>query len=151
MRFSLISLAAIVPLATAHFHLQYPVSRGFVEDTMPEFPCGGRPQSSNRTQLPLSGSFPVALSMGHSQTAVEVLLALGSNPGDNYNITLVPTFQVNGLGAFCLPHIEISEQLLGMNLTDGMNATIQVQTNGDPTGGLYAVSSDSIELSLNDS
>ena len=25
----------------------------------------------------------------------------------------------------------------GLNITDGMNATIQVQTNGDPDGGLY--------------
>lgn len=106
---------------------------------MPNFPCGGMSQSSNRTQLPISGSFPVALSMGHIQTAVEVLIALGSEPGDNYNITLVPTFQVNGLGAFCLPHVDIGEALLGVNITDGMNATVQVQTNGDPSGGLYAV------------
>ncbi|CEJ59668.1 Putative GPI anchored protein [Penicillium brasilianum] len=95
-------------------------------------------QSSNRTQIPISGSFPVALKMGHSQTAVEVLLALGSNPGDNYNITLVHTFQVTGLGAFCLPHVEFSDDILGVNITDGLNATLQVQSNGDPSGGLYA-------------
>jgi hypothetical protein len=78
--------------------------------------------------------------MGHTQTAVEILIALGSEPGDNYNVTLVPTFQINGLGAFCLPHVDFSEALLGANITDGMNATVQVQSNGDPTGGLYAVS-----------
>lgn len=139
MKFPLLSLA-LAPLAAAHFQLQYPTSRGFDEDTMPEFPCGGMSQSSNRTQLPISGSFPVALKMGHSQTAVEVLLALGSNPGDNYNITLVHTFQVTGLGAFCLPHVEFSSDVLGVNITDGMNATLQVQSNGDPSGGLYAVS-----------
>jgi hypothetical protein len=78
--------------------------------------------------------------MGHIQTAIEVLIALGSEPGDNYNVTLVPTFQINGLGAFCLPHVDFSEALLGANITDGMNATVQVQSSGDPTGGLYAVS-----------
>jgi hypothetical protein len=139
MKSSLLTLA-LAPLATAHFLLQYPTSRGFDEDTMPEFPCGGMSQSSNRTQLPISGSFPVALKMGHSQTAVEVLLALGSNPGNNYNITLVKTFQVTGLGEFCLPHVEFSADTLGVNITDGMNATLQVQSNGDPSGGLYAVS-----------
>lgn len=139
MKFSLLTLA-LAPLATAHFLMQYPTSRGFDEDIMPEFPCGGMSQSSNRTQLPISGSFPLALKMGHSQTAVEVLLALGSNPGDNYNVTLVHTFQVVGLGEFCLPHVEFSSDVLGVNITDGMNATIQVQSNGDPSGGLYAVS-----------
>ncbi|OOQ85173.1 GPI anchored protein [Penicillium brasilianum] len=137
MKFPLLTLA-LAPLAAAHFQLQYPTSRGFDEDTMPDFPCGGMSQSSNRTQIPISGSFPVALKMGHSQTAVEVLLALGSNPGDNYNITLVHTFQVTGLGAFCLPHVEFSDDILGVNITDGLNATLQVQSNGDPSGGLYA-------------
>ena len=140
MKFSILSLAAIVPFAAAHFKLNYPTSRGFNEDTMPNFPCGGMSQSSNRTQLPLSGgSFPVAIEMHHAQTAVEVLLSLGNDPGDNFNIVLEPTFGVTGLGAFCLPHVAINEKLIGRNLTDGLNATLQVQSNGDPTGGLYAV------------
>lgn len=140
MKFSLLAFTAIVPLAAAHFKLMYPTSRGSNTDTMTNFPCGGLSQSSNRTQLPLSGgSFPVALEMHHSQTAVEVLLALGNDPGDNFNIVLTPTFGVKGLGEFCLPHVEISQKLIGRNLTDGMNATLQVQTNGDPSGGLYAV------------
>ncbi|KAF7715352.1 Uncharacterized protein PECH_001416 [Penicillium ucsense] len=137
MKFSLLSLA-LAPLAAAHFHLQYPESRGFDENTMAQFPCGGLSQSANRTKVPISGSLPVSLRMGHSRTAVEVLLALGTNPGDNYNVTLVHTFQINGLGQFCLPHVDFNEKLLGVNLTDGMNATLQVQSNGDPTGGLYA-------------
>lgn len=137
---SLASLASLVPLAAAHFKLDYPPSRGFVEDTMPQFPCGGRAQSSNRTVLSLSeGSLPVALTMGHSQTAVEILLGLGNDPGSNFNITLVPTFRLTGLGSFCLPHVPLDPKVLGTNLTDGANATLQVVTNGDPTGGLYAV------------
>ncbi|KAJ5742697.1 uncharacterized protein N7511_011098 [Penicillium nucicola] len=121
MKFSILALTSVVPMAAAHFKLMYPTSRGFDEDTMPNFPCGGMSQSSNRTKLPLKGgSFPVALEMHHAQTAVE------------------PTFQVTGLGEFCLPHVTITEKLIGRNLTDGMNATLQVQTNGDPSGGLYA-------------
>lgn len=140
MKYSLFTYMAIVPLATAHFILRYPESRGSKTDSMTVFPCGSLSQSTKRTQLPLSGgSFPVAIEMHHSSTAIEVLLALGNDPGDNFNIVLEPTFGATGLGAFCLPHVAINEKLIGRNLTDGMNATIQVQTNGDPSGGLYAV------------
>lgn len=140
MKLSFLSLAALVPFAAAHFKLDYPPSRGFDEDTMPSFPCGGMSQSSKRTVLSLSeDAIPVALTMGHSQTAVQVLLGLGNDPGDNFNITLVPTFRLTGLGAFCLPHVSLDEKTLGVPLTDGMNATLQVVTNGDPNGGLYAV------------
>lgn len=135
MKLSLFSIAAIVPFVAAHFKLEYPTSRGFDEDKMPEFPCGGLPQSSNRTQLSLSAdTVPIALILGHSRTAVEVLLGLGNNPGDNYNITLAHTFGVTGLGAFCLPSVSLK----GVPLTDGLNATVQVVTNGDSGGGLYA-------------
>jgi hypothetical protein len=77
--------------------------------------------------------------MGHDETAVEVLLALGNDPSTNFNITLRPTFRIEGLGEFCLPHVVFDESVLGTNITDGMNATLQVQSNGDPSGGLYAV------------
>lgn len=140
MKFSILPLAALAPLAAAHFELKYPTSRDGTEDNMVNFPCGSAAQSTNRTQVSISaGSFPVALSMGHSQTAVEVLLALGTDPGTNFNITLHKTFEIEGLGAFCLPHITFDESILGTNITDGMNATVQVQSNGDPSGGLYAV------------
>ncbi|GFF24438.1 uncharacterized protein AFUA_6G02800 [Aspergillus udagawae] len=139
MKFSSAYLLSFAPIVAAHFHLQYPTSRGFDEDTMSTFPCGGVAQSSNRTQVSISsGSFPVALRMGHDQTAVEVLLSLGNDPGTNFNITLHPTFRLEGLGEFCLPHVVFDESVLGTNITDGMNATLQVQSNGDPSGGLYA-------------
>lgn len=139
MKLSLLTLTSLTSLATAHFHLNYPTSRGFDANKMTTFPCGDLSQSSNRTKVPLSGSFPVELMLGHSQTAVEVLLSLGNDPGDNFNIVLVPTFGVKGLGEFCLPHVSVDAAALGVNVTDGMNATVQVQTNGDPAGGLYAV------------
>lgn len=141
MKLSALSLAALTPLVAAHFKLDYPPSRGVNEDKMTEFPCGGMSVSDDRTKISLKdGSFPVALTMGHAETAVEILLALGNQPGSNYNITLKPTFRVEGLGAFCVPSIIFDEDILGTNITDGMNATVQVQSNGDPTGGLYAVS-----------
>ncbi|KAE8351367.1 putative GPI anchored protein [Aspergillus coremiiformis] len=139
MKLSILSLASLAPLVSAHFKLNYPASRGFDEDKMSQFPCGGVSQSSERTKISLSsGNFPVALSMGHAQTAVEVLLALGNDPGTNFNITLHPTFRVEGLGSFCLPNVAFQESVVGVKLKEGMNATLQVQSNGDPSGGLYA-------------
>ncbi|KAL9624750.1 MAG: hypothetical protein Q9160_001104 [Pyrenula sp. 1 TL-2023] len=72
--------------------------------------------------------------MGHDENAVQVLLGLGSDPGTNYNITLVPTFREEGLGNFCLRTVSVPTE---MGVTDGMEATLQVITNGDPNGGLY--------------
>ncbi|KAL4898754.1 hypothetical protein BDV59DRAFT_9586 [Aspergillus ambiguus] len=139
MKLALLSLASLAPLVAAHFELNYPPSRGVNEDKMTEFPCGGFAVSSNRTQISLSDpSFPVSLTMGHDETALEVLLALGNDPGSNFNITLKPTFRVEGLGSFCISSIELDSSVLGTNLTDGMNATVQVQSNGDPSGGLYS-------------
>lgn len=143
MHLPLLTLAALAPLVAAHFKLDYPKSRGVDEDKMTQFPCGGMSASSSRTKVSLSkdgsASLPVAISLGHAQTAVEVVLALGNDPGENFNVTLEPTFRVEGLGSFCLPDITFDQKKLGVNLTDGMNATVQVQSNGDPTGGLYSV------------
>lgn len=140
MKPSLLSLASLVPLVAAHFKHDYPTSRGENEDTMTTFPCGGLSPSLERTKVSLSnGTLPVAVTMGHAHTAYEVLLSLGSDPGTNFNITLVPTFGAQGLGSLCLPDVAFDEDMVGVKLTDGMNATLQVQSNGDPTGGLYAV------------
>lgn len=137
---SILLLGSILPFASAHFKLIYPESRPRNEDTMPVFPCGGVPPTGDRTKISLSdNSFPVALKMGHDETAVEMLLALGSDPGEHFNITLVPTFGLLGLGSFCLPHVSFDSSVVGTNITDGMNATLQVQSNGDPSGGLYTV------------
>ncbi|KAL2820078.1 hypothetical protein BJX63DRAFT_337525 [Aspergillus granulosus] len=131
---------SLTPLTTAHFTLDYPPPRGNNAEEMVTFPCGAfTTPSSNRTQISLSDpSFPIQLDLGHDQTAVEVLLAIGNNPGDNYNVTLHQTFRVEGLGGFCLPNIELSEEILGVELVDGLNVTLQVQTNAHPSGGLYS-------------
>jgi len=51
--------------------------------------------------------------------------------GSAFNTILRPTFKEQGLGSFCLTGLSIPSSM------DGMNATIQVVTNGDPFGGLY--------------
>lgn len=64
----------------------------------------------------------------------DALLALGNDPGSNFNITLDPTFQILGIGKFCISYLN-----LPADIKDGTNATIQIATNGDPNGGLYNV------------
>lgn len=74
--------------------------------------------------------------MEHSDSIVQVLLGIGSSPGSSFNLVLQPLIQEQGIGKFCLGNIMPPA---GMNISDGMNATLQVVTNGDPTGGLYNV------------
>ena len=127
--------AGLLPVS-AHFNLNYPAPRGFNEDNLSTGPCGGfDTPASDRTPVSTI-SLAVDLTMGHDETAIQVLLGLGDNPGNNFNITLVPTFRQEGLGEFCLREIPLPSDL---GLMDGMNATLQVVTNGDPTGGLYNV------------
>lgn len=128
-------LTALLPLASAHFRLLYPTARGFDENSLGSFPCGGQKASANRTLWPVKGG-PIQLQMGHTTSSVEVLLGLGNDVGSSFNITLVPIFQEQGLGQFCMSAVTVPSDL---NVTDGQNATIQVITNGDPSGGLYNV------------
>lgn len=133
-------LASLLPLASAHFKLTYPAARGFDEDILGTFPCGGQDTvSSNRTSWPITGA-PIQLYMGHTSAKVQVLLGLGNDPGSNFNITLMPTFQEEGPDNFCIngAAIHIPADALSL-ISEGTNATIQVVTNGDPNGGLYNV------------
>jgi len=132
-----VALLGALPLAAAHFTLDWPPARGFEPKKAGNFPCGGFDSvSSSRTDWPLNGG-PVQLNMEHSQTNIKVLLAIGSNPGNSFNIVLNPTLSQEGLGDFCIGPLSVPNNL---NISDGTPATIQVVTNGDPTGGLYQVS-----------
>ncbi|KAG4429295.1 hypothetical protein IFR05_015226, partial [Cadophora sp. M221] len=127
-------LAALTHLTTAHFNLDFPAARGFDEDKLSTFPCGGQDTPSTaRTLWPLSGG-QIALTMGHIDANVEVLIAIGNDPGSAFNTVIRPTFKEQGLGAFCMTGLEIPSALA---VAEGMNATIQVVTNGDPEGGLF--------------
>ncbi|KAF2634997.1 hypothetical protein P280DRAFT_369272, partial [Massarina eburnea CBS 473.64] len=124
---------ALLPLAAAHFILDWPTNRGFDDSKAVDFPCGGFNDVKTRTEFPLNGG-PIQLDMHHTQTQVAVYLAVGNNPGSNYNIVLRPQLTQEGLGDFCLGQINIPS---GLNISAGTNATIQVVSNGDPSGGLY--------------
>ncbi|KAF2259065.1 hypothetical protein CC78DRAFT_84597 [Lojkania enalia] len=128
------ALFSLLPLSVAHFVLTWPPSRGFDDANAVNFPCGGFDSaSSSRTDFPMSGG-PIQLDMHHTQTNLAVYLAVGSDPGNNYNITLRPTLAEEGPGNFCLGMVSVPSDL---NISDGTPATIQVVTNGDPDGGLY--------------
>lgn len=136
MHFSVLPLVALLPLASAHFTLDWPPARGFDDAKAVDFPCGGFDSvKTPRTEFPLNGG-PLQLNMHHPQTRIAVYLALGNDPGSNYNFVLVPQLMQQGLGDFCLGDVKLPS---GLNLTAGTNGTIQVVTNGDPTGGLYQV------------
>ncbi|KAK2746501.1 hypothetical protein FQN57_003127 [Myotisia sp. PD_48] len=137
-RISLLS-AALLPLTAAHFQVVEPPTRGSDTDKMTTFPCGGYDTpSSSRTQISLDDPrVAIAMKMGHDQAAVQVLLGLGNNPGSNFNISVVPTFRQMGLGDFCLSSVGLGPDVIGFEIEDGMNATLQVLSNGDPNGGLY--------------
>jgi hypothetical protein len=126
---------ALLPVS-AHFSIDYPAARGSSDDNQGSGPCGGfEAPSAERTPVSTT-SLVVAFEMGHDESAVQILLGLGDNPGNNFNITLVPTFRQEGLGKFCLGDISLPTDI---GIMDGMNATLQVVTNGDPAGGLYNV------------
>lgn len=134
MQTTLLTLGALATLTTAHFNLDYPPARGFDEDKLVQFPCGSfDTPSSNRTVWPLTGG-SIALTMGHIDANVEVLIGFGNDPSTAFNTILRPTFEETGLGSFCMTGFSLPE---GVNVTEGSNATIQVITNGDPDGGLY--------------
>ncbi|KAN0119565.1 hypothetical protein V8E51_001773 [Hyaloscypha variabilis] len=105
-----LALAALTTLASAHFNLDYPAARGFDED--------------------IRGS--IALTMGHIDANVAVYIGFGDSVGSSFNTVIRPTFTEQGLGNFCMTGIEIP----GGSALEGMNATIQVVTNGDPDGGV---------------
>ncbi|KAF2178688.1 hypothetical protein K469DRAFT_642196 [Zopfia rhizophila CBS 207.26] len=129
-----VALFALLPLSAAHFVLTWPPNRGFRDDDAVKFPCGGFDSvSSTRTPWPLNGG-PIQLDMHHTQTRIELLLAIGSEPGSNFNVVLRPTVAQEGLGDFCLGQVSVPS---GLNISDGTPATIQVVSNGDPDGGLY--------------
>ena len=94
-----------VSFATCHFQLQHPPSRaGEDEEKQRTFPCGGFDTVKGRTQFPLTGG-SIHLEMGHDRRLVEVLLALGNDPGDSFNIVWKPIIQEEGTGEFCLQNL----------------------------------------------
>ncbi|KAL8982517.1 MAG: hypothetical protein Q9205_002989 [Flavoplaca limonia] len=133
MKLILLTLSFLPSLISAHFTLEFPPAREADEEQQGTFPCGGAAVSTDRTAWPLDGG-SIQMTMGHDRSAVQVLLALGNDPGSSFNTVLVPTIQEEGLGKFCLSGVRVPEDL---GVMDGDNATIQVVTDSHITGGLY--------------
>jgi hypothetical protein len=132
----LLAIALLLPLTSAHFTLNYPPSRDSSAESGVDAPCGGKSQGE-RTPVPLNSdrSVPIALEMGHDESVIQILMSLAENPDeDQFNITLERTFSQTGLGDFCLPAVVVPSEV-----KVGDNATVQVVTDGEGGGGLYAV------------
>jgi hypothetical protein len=126
-------LAGLVGLANAHFQLQFPSPRGkFDEDNEPKFCDGYDTASKNRTQFPLSGGF-FTLNSEHAKWTSGVLLSTAQNPTsfDGFS-QLVPFFQLEGEGVFCIPLNLASAP----SVQEGSNVTIQIVFDGGD-GNLY--------------
>lgn len=72
---------------------------------------------------------------------IEVLIGFGNDIGDGFSTVLRKTFAENGKGSFCMKGFSVEGLGMGgWNVSEGMNATIQVVTGGEGGGGLYNVS-----------
>lgn len=129
-------LLGLLPIASAHFALNFPAARGDDDTNQATFPCGGYPDVAERTPVSLS-SIPLSMELGHTENYVSVFLAIGNEPGESFNVTLWPTVLEQGPGDFCWQSIPIPENL---TIEEGTNATVQVITNGHDGSGLYNVS-----------
>lgn len=129
-------LLTLLPLASAHFALNFPAARDDDDTNQGTFPCGGHDVVGQRTSVSLD-SISLSMELGHSENYVSVFLAIGNEPGDSFNVTLWPTAHEQGPGDFCWQSIPIPENL---TIEEGTNATIQLITNAHDGGGLYNVS-----------
>ncbi|ESZ91486.1 hypothetical protein SBOR_8147 [Sclerotinia borealis F-4128] len=127
-------------------HYRYPLRAGHIfpphpphRPLPPPSPRGGQNTiSSKRTLWPLAGG-SIALDMKDASANVEVLIGYGNDVGGDCNTVFRQTFAEEGMGSFCLRDLLVNGNGMGGgNVTEGMNATIQVVTGGGGmSGGLY--------------
>lgn len=95
-------LVALLPIASAHFLLDSPPSRGFDDAKIGTFPCGGFDTvQSTRAAFPISNG-QIALTMADPTADIEVLIGVGNTVGNGFNTVIRQTFAQTGLGAFCM-------------------------------------------------
>ena len=108
---------ALASVATAHFVLNYPTSRGFDDELEPQAPCGGfNTVNSTRSSFQLSGG-QYQINSRHATANVEVHF---SSNGQNFSSQAVQSYTITGLGTACLSLPQLS------GYSAGDNATLQV-------------------------
>jgi hypothetical protein len=123
-------LAALATSASAHFVINYPADRGNSWNTQFQFPCGGMPQTTNRSAWPTNGG-AISLVPLHDFAFTTINIAIGEHIQETtdvnrYNHVMKPIFnQTGGNGTFCLPKLNIPPSLKPL-VKAGVNATIQV-------------------------
>ncbi|KAJ9100908.1 hypothetical protein QFC20_005324 [Naganishia adeliensis] len=130
----LVSLLA-ASSAFAHYTLDFPESRGFVDEDEVKF-CGGfNSPSSTRTSFPLSGNAPVQWDSHHAIGTVGIYISTKENPTNwsDFSTTMAKNWFTGPNGAACA---NIDMGTLNMNLTNGSLVTIQMVANGGD-GNLY--------------
>jgi len=171
----LIAVVAVLESARAHTVITYPGWRGnnlHLNGTAPQdcpeclgidyfdngtvyfpwgqqwmYPCGGMPQSTNRSYWPVSGG---ALSLqpgwfpGHSKAFMYVNIGIqeiGQAAPPNMSHPVVPPFEITGptndefAGQFCLPQIGMPANV---SLQVGQNITLQVVELAQHGAALYS-------------
>ncbi|KAI9261825.1 hypothetical protein EDC94DRAFT_541039 [Helicostylum pulchrum] len=121
--------AGVLQIASAHFELKYPTTRGFDETKEPTFPCGGSDTVENRTQIPLKNAF-VEIDSGHTSYSYVVNVVAKNDPTtadfSTSELVQVSSGTRSYPQAACLP-LSLSNST---SITNGSNATIQVIFNG---------------------
>ncbi|KAI9717565.1 MAG: hypothetical protein M1812_004706 [Candelaria pacifica] len=106
------------------------------------YPCGGIPQSTNRTKWPVNGG-AIAIQpgwfTGHATAFFYINMGFGTLP-INMSFPMVSAFQITGPskepypGTFCLPQVPLPAN---MSVKVGDNATIQVIETAVHGAALY--------------
>ena len=142
-----------LPLVSCHFGLTYPLWRAdslaLTNESISQwsYPCANVDPMQNasqaRTPWPITGG-SIQLELHHSWTYLFVNLGFGPEV-TNFNVSLNPDggklLNETGNGTFCWNQLPVpSSELLGLEVTDGLEASIQVVTVGDSGSALYNVS-----------
>ncbi|KAK4705435.1 hypothetical protein P7C70_g763, partial [Phenoliferia sp. Uapishka_3] len=131
MKMFIAPILCLASIASAHFTLDYPQTRGFDEDLEPQF-CGGFNQSATRVPFPLSGG-PILIDSHHPSAEVAILISFVDTPTTfaNFNTTssgasygyLKGFGTITGEGEFCF-NVDIAS-LNVPGVGNGTVATIQ--------------------------
>ncbi|KAH0559727.1 hypothetical protein GP486_003763 [Trichoglossum hirsutum] len=129
-------VALLLQLTSAHFSIIYPYWRGDSFATQWERPCGGVNQSQsdgNRTLWPIDGG-AIVVKGSHPWEITYVNIGFGDSNTTNFNISLVPPFNLTGNGTYCFTKVNLPSSL---GIKEGQNASLQVIQVGDLGSSLY--------------